>query len=80
MNIRSPSFPADFAEDVFGHVDGNLGGDGQGDGVRGPAVDLDQLAVDADAELGEVGVIAQLADENVLQVSPMLSMTLATRS
>src|SRR5207248_6342659 len=60
---------ADFAEDILGDVDGNIGGNGQGDGVAGPAVDLDELPIDADAELGEIGVIAQLADENVLQVA-----------
>src|SRR5206468_12585868 len=62
-------FAADFAEDVLGDVDGNIGGNGQGDGVAGPAVDLDELPIDADAELGEIGVIAQLADENVLQIA-----------
>src|SRR5207247_907234 len=43
-----------------------------GDGVAGAAVDLDQLAVLADAQLGEVGVLAQVADEDVLQVAAEL--------
>src|SRR5262249_44614790 len=48
------SLAGDLFEDVLGDVDGHVGGDGQGDGVAGPAVDFDQLAVEADAQLGVV--------------------------
>ena len=62
-------FAADLAQDVLGDVDRHLGGDRQGDGVAGPAIDLDQLAAVADPQLGEVGVVAQFADEDVLQLA-----------
>src|SRR6266851_5361955 len=64
------SLAADFAKDVFGHVDGNFGRNCQGDGVAGPAVHFHELSIDSDAELGEIGVIAQLANEDVLKVPP----------
>ena len=40
-----------------------------GDRVAGPRVDLDELAVVADPELGEIGVVAQLVDVDVLQLA-----------
>ena len=57
------------AEHILGHVDGDLGGDGQRDGVAGPAIDFDHLAVEADAQLGKIGVFPQLANEDVLQIA-----------
>src|SRR5262249_27498542 len=59
------SFPADLVEDILGDVNGDVGGDGQGNGIAGAAVHLDQLAVVPNAELGVVGVVAQLADVDI---------------
>src|SRR4051794_31163338 len=36
---------ADLVDDILGHVDGHVDRDGHGDGVAGPGVDLDDLAV-----------------------------------
>src|SRR4051794_36495118 len=58
---------ADLVNDVSGDEDRHVHGHGDGDGITGPRVDLDDLTVEADPELGVVGVIAQLADEDVLQ-------------
>src|SRR5579859_617543 len=69
-DMNAALFAADLAEDILGHIDRHLGGDGQGDGVAGPAIDLDQLAAVADAELGEIGVVAEFADVDVLEVAP----------
>src|SRR5438067_11321625 len=44
----------------LGDVDRHLRGDGDGDGVARPAVHADDLAVLADAQLGEIGVLAQV--------------------
>ena len=60
---------ADLVDDVFGDVDRHVDGHGQGDGVAGTRVDLDELAVVADAQLGEIGVLAQLVDVDVLQLA-----------
>src|SRR5437868_4138858 len=38
--------------------------------VAGAAIDFDHLAVETDAQLGEVGVIFQLTDVNVAQLAP----------
>ena len=43
--VRRPLLAAHLVEDVLGDVDRHLGGDGQGDGVAGPAVYFDHLAV-----------------------------------
>src|SRR5271157_5901336 len=59
---------ADLVDDVFGHVDRHVDGHGQGDGVAGARIDLDELAVVSDPQLGEIGVLAQLVDVNVLQL------------
>src|SRR5208283_1993418 len=59
---------ADLVDDVFGHVDRHVDGDGQGDRVAGARIDLDELAVVSDPQLGEIGVLAQLVDVNVLQL------------
>ena len=40
--------------------------DGQGDGVAGAAVDLNHIATALHADFGEVGVLAQVADDDVL--------------
>src|SRR5208337_1068532 len=66
-DLRQPLFTAHFTEHVFSDIDGYLGGNRQGNGVAGPAVHLDQLPIKADAQLGKIGVVAQLADEDVLQ-------------
>src|SRR4051794_36687106 len=63
------SLSAHLVQHVLGHVDRHAGRDGERDGVAGPGVDLDQLAVEADAELGVVGVLAQLADGHVAQLA-----------
>ena len=57
------------AEHILGHVDGDLGGHRQSDGIAGPAINLNQLAVHADAQLGKIGVFPQLANEDVLQIA-----------
>jgi hypothetical protein len=53
-----PLLLANLIEDVVGHVDRDVHGDREGDRVAGPGIDLDDLAFVADAELGEVGVVA----------------------
>src|SRR5512135_962352 len=60
---------ADFVDDLAGDVDRDVDGHGDGDGVARPRVHLDQLAVVADPELGVVGVVAKLADVDVLQLA-----------
>src|SRR5262245_55191032 len=56
-------------QNVFCHVNRQrrVAGDGDRDGVAGAGVDLDELAVVADAELREVRVLAELADHDVLK-------------
>jgi len=49
---------ADLVDDIFGHEDRDVDRHGDGDGVARPGVDLDQLAVVPDPELGVVGVVA----------------------
>src|SRR3954454_3611363 len=61
------SLAADLVEYFLGNVDRHLGGDGQGDGVAGTAVNFDHFAVEADAQLGEVGMVLELADVDVAQ-------------
>ena len=58
----------DFFEDLFGDVDRprRVAGDGDGDCIGGPRVDLDQFAFEAEPQNGIVGVLAQLADHHVL--------------
>ncbi len=60
---------ADLVDDILGHEDRDVDRHGDGDGVARPGVDLDQLAVVPDPELGVVGVVAQLADEDVLELA-----------
>src|SRR5215471_641277 len=69
LSISDWSLAPDFTEHILGHVDRHLGRHRQGDGVAGPAIDFDQLGVLADAQLGEVGMVAQVADEDVLQIA-----------
>src|SRR5262249_41984855 len=57
---------------VFGDVDRHFRGNGQGDGVAGPAIHLDQLAVLANAQLGKIGVLAQFTDIDVLKIAAEL--------
>ena len=61
-----------FAEHVLADVDRHPGRDGQRDRVARPAIDLDQLAFLADAELGEVRVLLQVADDDVLNLAAQL--------
>src|SRR5579883_1756969 len=60
---------SDLVEDLVGDVDRHIDGHGQGDRVAGPRVDLDELAVVADPQLGEISMLAQLIDVNILQVA-----------
>src|SRR4051794_40130821 len=60
--------PDDLVQDVLGDEDRHVDGHGDGDGVTGTGVDLDDLAVVLDAELGVVGVLPQLADVDVLEL------------
>lgn len=55
-----------FGDDILGDVNGNIGGDGDGQSVAGAGVDLNEVALEANAEFGEIGVVAQLGDEDVL--------------
>ena len=48
---------AHLVDDVFGHVDRNVNSYGDGDGVAGAGVDLDDLALVTDAELGVIGMV-----------------------
>ena len=61
---------ANFVEDLLGDVDRDVDRHGDGDGVAGAGVDLDQLSFVANPQLGEVGVVRQLADEDVLEFAP----------
>src|SRR4051794_25631557 len=60
---------ADFFEDVFSHVDGNDGGNSQGDGIAGAAVDLDGLPVLPDVDPGEEGVGLEVVDLDAVDVA-----------
>jgi hypothetical protein len=55
-------------EDLFLDVNGQirLAGDSHGNRVRGPRVDLDQLAFVADTQEGEISVLLKLVDHHVL--------------
>ena len=55
-----------------GHENRRFGGDRQGNGVAGTAVDFDQFAVLADADFGEVRVIDQVGDHDVLNLAAHL--------
>ena len=65
-----PSFPQHVVEHFLVDVDrqGRLASDGHGDCVAGPGVDLRQFPLEPHAELGEVGVLAELADYHVLKL------------
>src|SRR5262249_5274293 len=56
---RSHSLLAHLVEDIVGDEDGDVHGDGQRDRVARPGIDLDDLPIMADPELGEVGVLTQ---------------------
>src|SRR5436305_1945896 len=59
----------DLVDDILGHEDRHVDGHGYGDRVAGSGVDLDDLAAVADPKLRVIGVVAQLADEDVLQLA-----------
>src|SRR5260370_15765417 len=60
---------ARFFDHVLRHVDRHFRRYRYRDSVAGPTIDFDQLAVLADAQPGEIGVLTQLVDVNVLQVA-----------
>src|SRR3954454_8795019 len=68
-DVASGALLAHLVDDVSGDEDRDVDGHGDGDGVAGAGVDLDDLAGVADPELGVIGVVAQLADEDVLQLA-----------
>ena len=71
--IASASFRRLF-QDIFGDIDrqGRIAGDGDGDGIGWARIDLQNLAILADAELREVDMVTQLAhlDACLLYTSP----------
>src|SRR4051812_32710187 len=64
---RSDILAAGFFEDVFGDINGDIGRHGKGDGVAGPAINFDEFAVLADAQLRKIRVLAEFVDVNVLK-------------
>ena len=46
----------------------------------GARVDLDELTLVADPQLGEIGVLAQLVDVDILQLTPQKIDRIARRS
>ena len=54
---------------MFGDEDGDVAGDAQGDGVGGAGVDFDGLAVLADDEPGEEGVILEVVDDDAFELA-----------
>src|SRR5262249_43900123 len=63
-SLASPG--TDLVEDLVGDEDRHVNRDGQGDRGAGPGVDLDKLALVPDPELGEICVLAQLVDVDIL--------------
>src|SRR5678815_1932095 len=59
---------------LFRHVDGQsrVAGNGNGDGVRGTRIDLDDFPLFLDSQLGEVDMVPQLADLDAIELSPEL--------
>src|SRR5207245_2487688 len=60
----------ELAEHVFVDVNRHLRRDRDRDRVAGTAIDLDDFAVLADAQLGVIGVVHEFADEDVLKFGP----------
>ena len=57
-------------DDIFRNEDRHVDGHRQGDRIAGAGIDLQKFSLVTNSQLGEIGMITQFADVNIMQLAP----------